>query len=302
MAQNALGILVLLREVTDPRPPAQLSEEGALIRDRGLRRIPNPADLAALEEALAQAAGFPGAAVTALAVGPPRVDDLLRWAVAMGAHRAIRIWDDHQALEGADASADAALLERCLEIFRPDLWITGSRLLDRGDAPGPALACARAGLPHVDAAAGLRISDGGIRVTRRADRGARQELELPLPAGVFVEAGIRRPRYPDMERVLAALEAEIEVWGLPDLGLPAAAVGEAAARLARLGYRFPRPDPLRVPTPDPRWPAPQRTAALLSGGIQPRAGRIRFGTAAEVVDALLEIFTQEGLLPAGGAP
>ncbi len=52
MSDNKLNILVLLRESNDPRPPARVTTRGAAISDRGLRRIPNPADLAALEEAL----------------------------------------------------------------------------------------------------------------------------------------------------------------------------------------------------------------------------------------------------------
>ena len=52
MPHNNLNILVLLREVSDPRPPANVMTRGAGISERGLRRVPNPADLAALEEAL----------------------------------------------------------------------------------------------------------------------------------------------------------------------------------------------------------------------------------------------------------
>ncbi|GAB4263949.1 MAG: hypothetical protein Kow0092_15240 [Deferrisomatales bacterium] len=296
MAAKPFRMLVLLREVIDPRPPAQVSEEGAMIRDRGLRRVANPADLAALEEALLLAESRP-AEVTALAVGPPRLDDLLRLALSMGAHGAVRVWDAAHALEGADAAAEATVLRRCLEICRPDAFFTGSRLLDRGDDPAPALACARGGMPHVNAAVGVRLADGVLRVTRKADRGARQELELPVPGGVFFEAGFREPRYPAFEALLGALEAEIQVWGLAELGLPATAVGEAAARLPPVGYGFPRPSPVRVPTPDARLPAHERIAALLSGGIQPREGRIHFGSAAEAVEGLLGIFSREGLLP-----
>ena len=86
MPNNKLDILVLLREVNDPRPPANVTVRGAAISDRGLRRIPNPADLAALEEALHLKDNL-GARVTVLAIGPDRLDDTLRLAFSMGADR-----------------------------------------------------------------------------------------------------------------------------------------------------------------------------------------------------------------------
>ena len=52
MSQTNPNILVLLRETCDPRPPVRLTADGYGIRERGLRRIANPADLAALEQAL----------------------------------------------------------------------------------------------------------------------------------------------------------------------------------------------------------------------------------------------------------
>src|SRR5574340_1667996 len=92
MPFNNLSILVLLRETNDPRPPARVITRGAGISDRGLRRIPNPADMVALEEALCLKEKL-GATVTVLAIGPSRLDDTIRLAYSMGADRGIRFWD-----------------------------------------------------------------------------------------------------------------------------------------------------------------------------------------------------------------
>ena len=295
MAAKPLDILVLLREVTDPRPPAQVTEEGSSIRDRGLRRLVNPTDLEALEEALLLAdAG--DARVTALAVGPARLEDTLRVALAMGAQRAIRVWD--HALEGADASASADLLERCVTILRPGVLFTGSRLLDRGTAPGPALAAAARGVPSCDAVVGFRQVGGqALEVLRKGDRGSRQRIELPVPCAVLFEGGVREPRYPDMDAVLGALEQEVELWGFPELGLPVRAVGADASRLLAVGYAFPRPSPVRMATPDANLPGYERILALLSGGILPREGRMHFGSAEEVAEGLYQVLCREGLVP-----
>jgi len=295
MATREIEIVVLLREVIDPRPPAQPTEEGAMIRDRGLRRIVNPADLEALEVAL----GLPESLVTAVAIGPRRIEDGLRVALAMGACRAIRVWD--HGLEGGDACSDARLLSRVLQILRPSLFVAGSRLADRGDEPSTALAAALLDLPVVNAAVSCKLSGGGVEVSRKGDRGARQRISAPTPCAVLFEVGSAIPRYPDTEAFLAASVAEVECWGLPELDLPPWEVGEEGARLLPHGVSFPRPQPVRAPTPAADLPAPDRVAALLSGGIKARAGVMHFGTPDEVAQGLLRILRQEGLVE-GGAP
>ena len=304
MATKPLHALALLREVLDPRPPAQPTGEGAMVRDRGLRRIVNPADLEALELALALADG----SVTAVAVGPERLEDGLRLAVSLGAARAIRVWD--HGFEGSDSAAEARLLARVFAILKPGLVVAGSKLLDRGDEPAPAFAAALLGLPAVNAAVGLRVvgavgagfkpaptPGGGVEILRKGDRGARQRLVAPLPCAVLFEAGSVVPRYPDWEMFLRGCEAEIEVWGLPELNVPIDEVGEAGARLRRDRVSFPRPRPVRVPTPAADLPGPERVAALLSGGIKARASVMHSGTADEVAEGLFELLRREGLVP-----
>src|SRR6266508_1237746 len=214
MIDRRSEVLVLLREVRDPRPPVRLEVGGAGVRENGLRRLVNPADLTALEVAL-RLAEHGGGAVTAVAIGDERLDDALRLALAVGAGRAVRVWDD--AMRDGDAAADATVLQRVLEIVRPAL--------------------------------------------------------------------------------LAATAAELERWGIPDLGLPARALGFDGAVLRPAGLAFPRTDPLRVATPDPTLSGPERVKALFSGGIRPRGGTMRFGDADEAVERLLQIFAEEGLAP-----
>ncbi|MBI5018258.1 MAG: electron transfer flavoprotein subunit beta [Deltaproteobacteria bacterium] len=293
MAAKPLDIAVLLREVRDPRPPVRLEEQGVAVRDTGIRRIPNPADLSALEVALRLAEAMRGS-VTVLAVGPKRLEDALCLAASLGADRTLRVWDD--GMSGGDAVADARVLRRVLEILRPSLFFTGSRVLDRGDDPSAALAACALGIPFTNAALSLAIDSDGVQVLRKAERGGRQKVSLRLPCAVFFDAAAAEPHYPDLEAVLGSLEAPVERWGMPELGLPAVELGFAGAVLRPAGVAFPRPDPLRVLTPDPTLPGHERVAVLLSGGIRAREGRIHFSTPDEAVARLLDIFAEEGLL------
>ncbi len=297
MSQKNLDILVLLRETCDPRPPVRLTADGYGVRERGLRRLANPADLAAVEQAL-RLAEHGGGAVTVVAVGPPRLDDVLRGGLALGASRAIRVWDGQ--MQGADVAAAAQVHGRMLEILAPDLVLSGSRLLDRGDDPALALAAARLGIPCVNAAVDLARHDSSLEVLRKCDRGARQRIAASLPAVVLVEADSCEIRYPDHQALMQSLVAEIEVWGRPELGLTVSDFGPAAALLPKGRCAFPRPNPQRVVTPDANLPAFERILALLSGGLKAREGKVHTLSAEQTVEQLLQIFAAEGLL--GGAP
>ena len=297
MTNENFRILVLLREVADPRPPARTITRGAGISAKGLRLLPNPADLSALEEALCLKDRM-GALVTVLAVGPQSLDDTLRLAISMGADRAIRCWD--HGMDGGDAVADARVLARVVEILKPMLVVTGSRLADRGDDPVPALASALNDAPCIGSAVSLTLQAGAVEVLRKGDRGSRQTVKALFPCTVLVEEGTT-PRYPAIEAVIDSVTAPVERWKLPELGLPFWEVGStgAALPLARVGT--PRPDPVRVVTPDPSLPAFERILSLLSGGIKAREGRVHALPADATAEALWEIFRREGVVPEGAA-
>ncbi len=291
MAHENLNILVLLREVNDPRPPARLMTRGAGISDRGLRRIPNPADLTALEQAIILKERL-GAKVTALAVGPGRLDDHLRLAASLGADRCIR-FHDHCA-GGGDPLADARVLAGIIAILSPSLVFGGNRLADRGDDPVPALAAALRGIPCLSAVTGITLKGEGVEAVRKADRGGRQRVASGLPATVlFAEEPLSR--YPDTDAVAASLGARIEKWTLADLGIPFHQVGALGAALPLASYATPRQDPVRVATPDANLPAFQRIISLLSGGIKAREGRQHELGADATAERIWQILKEEGV-------
>ena len=297
MTFSNLNLLVLLREVADPRPPARTITRGAGISARGLRLLPNQADLCALEEALRLKDRL-SATVTVLAVGPESLDDTLRLAFSMGADRAIRCWD--HGMEGGDASAEARVLARVTEILKPALVLTGNRLADRGDDPAPALAAALNGAPCIGTAVALTLKAGAVEVLRKGDRGSRQTVTASFPCTVLVEEG-STPRYPAVEAIVDSLERPIERWKLPELGLPLWEVGASGAALPAARVGTPRPDPVRVVTPDPGLPAFERILSLLSGGIKAREGKVQALPADATAAALWEIFRKEGVVPEASA-
>jgi electron transfer flavoprotein beta subunit len=295
MSNSNLDIVVLVRETSDPRPPARVIARGAGISDRGLRRIPNPADVVALEEALGLKDRL-GATVTVVTVGPKRLDDTLRLAFSMGADRGIRFWD--HGMEGGDAVADARVLARILEILAPNLVFTGNRMMDVGDDPVPALTAATIGIPCIAATVSFSLTKESVEATRKVDRGGRQMVTAPFPCMVLFEDG-QTPRYPAVDAITESLAAPIETWNLSKVGLPFWEIGSAGALLTSEEFGVPRPDPVRVVTPDADLPAFERIISLLSGGIKAREGKTQSLSAEQTVTELWRIFGEEGLVSEG---
>ncbi|NIQ98400.1 MAG: electron transfer flavoprotein subunit beta [Desulfuromonadales bacterium] len=285
--------MVLMREACDPRPPARLTADEYGIRDRGLRRIANPADLCALEQALILAEAS-GGRVTAVAVGPERLANHLRLALARGAGRAVRVWNE--AFEGGDVVSEARVVQRIIEILKPDILFSGDVLLDSGDDPVPALAAANLDLPYMNSAVALKREGGKVEVLRKSDRGARQRVGAAMPCAVFFQDGCAEVRYPDHDALTRALGAEIESWGIAELGLSLQKLGAAGSLLGKDKCSFPRPNPQRVVTPDAELPTFDRILALLSGGIKQREGRVHAGSPENTVEMLLNIFKAAGLI------
>jgi electron transfer flavoprotein beta subunit len=219
---------------------------------------------------------------------------MLRLAVSMGADRAIRCWD--HGMEGGDAVADARVLAQIVAILKPKLFLTGSRLADRGDDPAPALAAAMSGMPSISGAITLTLKTATVEVLRKGDRGSRQTVTAVFPCMLHCEE-VRTPRYPAVDAVIASITAPIERWGLPELGLPFWEIGVQGATLPAERVGIPRPDPVRLVTPDPELPAFERILSLLSGGIKAREGRLQALSADATAESLWDLFRQEGVVP-----
>jgi electron transfer flavoprotein beta subunit len=296
MSETTKIIAVLLRLANDPRPPARIATEGARIRTRGIRQIPNHSDLTALEEAMALAAPLK-ATVVVFGYGDRRMDDLLRLGLSLGASRAVRLGGE--GLEWGDAAANARLLGRTLQILDPVLFVTGDRMVDRGDTPAVAVATAQRNLPTVNRVLASALKSNSLEVLRKSDRGGRQRVSTPLPCALLVAGEAREVNYPPLDAVMASLEAKVEVWGLPELGLSEHTIGKASSYLEAGRFVTPRPDPIRVVTPDANLPTFERIISLLSGGIAARAGKMHVGTTDDAVNGLMQVFSSAGLLPEG---
>jgi electron transfer flavoprotein beta subunit len=188
---------------------------GNWIQESDLAFEINEPDAYALEEAL-QLKEKHGGEVVVLCAGPPRAAQTIREALAKGADRAIHIEEEQQA--SLDPLGTARLLAKALEAEKPDLVLTGLQSDDLGYGQTGVIMAELMGLPHATIVMEVEKQDGTIRVKRELENGWFQRVEMPLPALLTIQSGIRKLRYATLMGIKRAKTKEIRRLTAAELG------------------------------------------------------------------------------------
>lgn len=221
-----MKVLVTVKEVIEVEDDFEL--EGTQVADRYIQYDLNEWDEYAVEEAvqISEEADDDVEVVTAT-IGPERAEETIRMALAKGADRAIRVWDDAlEAVDLLDVGAKTAILEAIVEQEEPDLILTGVQANDDAfGATGVSLAEAigfewAAVVNNLDLAA----DEGVAHVHRELEGGVLELTDVELPAVLTIQTGINEPRYASLRGIRQAQQKEIAPHTLADLGLDEEAV------------------------------------------------------------------------------
>ena len=213
-----MRIVVCLKQVPKRDLALRLNEAGTWIKETDLSWEINEPDVYALEEAL-RLKEQRGGEVIVCSLGPARVEQAIREALAKGADRALHLADP--AFEGLDALNTARVLAEALRRESFDLILTGLQSDDHGYAQTGVILAELLGLPHATIVMQIEVLDGRVRVKRELEAGWFQWIELPLPALLTIQSGINQPRYATLKGIMGAKKKEIRRLMLADLGLSA---------------------------------------------------------------------------------
>jgi electron transfer flavoprotein beta subunit len=223
-----LNLVVCLKQVPMVMELPWDEKTGTLRRDLAAGMM-NPACKHALEAAL-QIKEKLSAKITAITMGPPAAEEVLREALAMGADRGILVCD--KLLAGSDTYATSLVLKETIKKECPDfdLILCGAYTSDSETAQvGPQLA-EELDLPAAAYVEKLDISGRTLRVRRMVDN-FRETLEMEFPALVTVSMENYKPRYAQ----LAGLENAF--CGQETIVLEAQSLGIKASSMEQKGSR-----------------------------------------------------------------
>jgi electron transfer flavoprotein beta subunit len=168
--------------------------------------------------------------VVTVTIGPERSEETIRMALAKGADRAVRVWDD--ALADADVfdpTTTAGILAAVAEREDPDLVLSGVQAADDGfGATGVALAdLLDMGWAAVVNDLELDADAEQASVRRELEGGVEELTTVDLPAVLTIQTGINEPRYASLRGIRQAQRKELAVHTLSDLDLDASIADDA---------------------------------------------------------------------------
>lgn len=194
----------------------RLSADSTWIQETDLNFEINEPDIYALEEALRLKEKH-GGAVVVCSLGPARVQQSIKEALAKGADRALHLEDP--AFSGLDAYDVARALAAAIQKEKPDLVLTGLQSDDDGYAQTGVILAELLSWPHSTIIMEIRFDGNGLKVKRELEAGWFQWIELALPAVLTIQSGINKPRYATLKGIMAAKTKSIDKLTLSELGL-----------------------------------------------------------------------------------
>ena len=211
-----MNIIVCIKQV--PAKDAPLSIAGNWIRESDIGFEMNEPDSYALEEALRLKEKH-GGEVIALSMGPERVKQTIKEALAKGADRGIHIADDHFAQ--LDPVGSAKSIAAAIKQQKHDLVLTGLQSDDHGFGQTGVLLASVLDVPHATIIMAIEVGGQKMKLKRELEAGWFQHIECPLPAVLSIQSGINKVRYATLKGIMAAKKKEITTIARESLGVSA---------------------------------------------------------------------------------
>jgi len=242
-----------LKQVPDTESLIKIAPDGRSIVKDDIKWVMNPYDEFGVEEALRIKEKL-GGEVTVIGLGPKRVTESIRTALAMGADKGVLISDP--ALDGSDSIATAKALAAVIKNLQYDLIFTGQRGVDDDLGLVGATLAEFLGIPHLSVVVKVEISGDGKSVKVNGPvEGQTLVIESSLPALLTAQKGLNEPRYASLPGIMKAKKKPLEEKTLADIGLAPSDVGEGARKLKILQLT----------------PPPERKAGRIVEGETPEA-------------------------------
>ena len=145
-------------------------------------------------------------AVTAISFGPKlRVIKALQTALAMGVDQAVCITDDQSHIGLTDSLTVAKLLFQCIKKTGPfDLIFMGKAAIDDNQSAIVSMLAGLLNIPHASCVSKLEYHEKSVVLERDIEKGAKEVIEIQLPAIIGTTKGLNNPRYATLPGIMKA--------------------------------------------------------------------------------------------------
>ena len=197
-----MRILTCLRQVLDAEESVRLANHAVALESSKL--VMDTMDEYGVEEALRLRDSGIEAEIIAVAVGPARMQDALRTALAMGADRAIHVETDTR----LDPIALSNVIAQIATQEQASLIFSGGQQADWDSHALGAATAERLHWPQVTWTSALELHGATLTGKHDADEGS-ETFTLDLPAVVTTQQGLNEPRYPTLPNIMKSKKKEL---------------------------------------------------------------------------------------------
>lgn len=202
-----MKILVCVKQVPDMESRFKVNGDGNWYDGTDLAWRMNEYDEYAVEQAVQLKEQVGDADLTVLSIGPDRVKEMMKKALAMGCDRGVHVADDQSYQK--DPYEIASVIAEFAKDKGFDLIFTGMQSQDRGSGQVGVLVAEILGLASVTTVVDFTYADGKVNAKRELEGGIKAKVSCATPALVTCQLGLNTPRYPTLPNIMKAKKKEL---------------------------------------------------------------------------------------------
>ncbi len=202
-----MKILVCIKQVPDMESKFKLNSESNWYDSADLAWRMNEYDEYAVEQAVRLKEQEAGSDLTVLCVGPDRVKETMKKALAMGCDRGVHLQDDE--FYKKEPMEIAAIIAEFSRDKSFDAIFTGMQSQDRGSGQVGVLLAEMLDIPCITTVIDFAFEAGEIKVKRELEGGVRAKVKTSPPAVLTCQLGLNTPRYPTLPNIMKAKKKEL---------------------------------------------------------------------------------------------
>jgi electron transfer flavoprotein beta subunit len=209
-----MKILVPVKRVIDAYVKVRIKPDGSGVETANVKMSMNPFCEIAVEEAIRLKEAGHAEEIIVVSIGPDKVQETMRTAMAMGADRGIHI----QAEDDIAPLQIAKLLKSVCEKENPQLVLLGKQAIDGDNNQTGQMLAGLLGWAQGTFASEIKLEGDKLEITREIDGGL-QTLSLKMPAVVTADLRLNEPRYAALPNIMKAKKKQLDSFTPEDLGV-----------------------------------------------------------------------------------
>ena len=201
------------------KPRVNKSQTG--VEKAGVKHSMNPFDELSVEESvrIREKKRAPGGVedICVISAGPPKAQDVLRTAMAMGADRGIHV--ELKEGEEIEPLTVAKMLQKAVEQQKSNLVVLGKQSIDDDANQTGQMLAGLLGWPQATQASKVEFgANDEVTVTKEVDGGV-ETVRAKLPMVITTDLRLNEPRYASLPNIMKAKKKKLEKTKLEDFGL-----------------------------------------------------------------------------------